>query len=194
MTANVRYILDAKPDSVDYLGRKVDQIGVALANATTDASGAFKVTFMAPKDYGGLHDIFAVVNGSQAGKGGFLLERTVTISPKKGPVGTPITITVNGMGSPTYESVGSVLYDNKYAGAVSANTTRGWTQFTIRASGKPGAHVISYEGSSHTVPYLNMDQSPVPVDGGAQAEVHGDEGRRCPEADASTGRWRCSRR
>jgi hypothetical protein len=27
MTANVRYILDAKPDSVDYLGRKVDKIG-----------------------------------------------------------------------------------------------------------------------------------------------------------------------
>jgi hypothetical protein len=162
MTANVRYVLDAKPDSVDYIGRKVDPIAVALANATTDASGAFKVTFTVPKDYGGLHDIFAVVNGSQVAKGGFLLERTVTISPKKGPVGTPITITVNGMGSPTYESVGSLLYDNKYAGAVSANTTRGWTKFTIRASGKPGAHVISYEGSSHTVPYLNMDQSPVP--------------------------------
>ena len=46
MTANVRYILDAKPDSVDYLGRKVDKIGVALANATTDASGAFKATFI----------------------------------------------------------------------------------------------------------------------------------------------------
>ena len=63
MTANVRWVLDPKPDSVDYLGRKVDKIGVALANATTDASGAFKVTFPAPKDFGGLHDIFAVVNG-----------------------------------------------------------------------------------------------------------------------------------
>jgi hypothetical protein len=162
MTANVRYILDAKPDSVDYLGRKVDRIGVALANATTDSSGAFKVTFTAPKDFGGLHDIFAVVNGTQVGRGGYLLERTVTISPKSGPVGTPITITVNGMGSPTYESVGSILYDNKYAGAVSANTTRGWTQFKIRASGTVGEHWISYEGSSHTVPYLNMEQSPVP--------------------------------
>ena len=100
--------------------------------------------------------------GWSARGGGFLLQRTVTLSPKQGPVGTPITVTVNGMGSPTYESVGSVLYDNHYAGAVSANTTRGWTQFTIRASGKPGVHVISYEGSSHTVPYLNMDQSPVP--------------------------------
>jgi hypothetical protein len=165
MTANVRYILDSKPDSVDYLGRKVDRIAVALANAKTDASGAFKASFTVPKDFGGLHDIFAVVDGKQVAKGGFLLERQVRISPTKGPVGTPITITVIGMGSPTYESVGSVLYDNKYAGAVSANTTRGWTTFKIRASGKPGAHMISYEGSSHTVPYLNMEQSPVPWTG-----------------------------
>ena len=43
------------------------------------------------------------------------------------------------MGSPTYESVGSVLYDNSTRAPISANTTRGWTQFTIRASGKPGA-------------------------------------------------------
>jgi hypothetical protein len=164
-TANVRYVLDPKPDSLDYIGRKVDKIGVALANATTDASGAFKVTFKVPKDYGGLHDIFAVVNGKQVAKGGFLLERVVKISPTKGPVGTPITVTVMGMGHPTYESVGSVLYDNRYAGAVSANTTRGWTSFKIRASGKPGVHVISYEGSSHTVPYLNMEQSPVPWTG-----------------------------
>ena len=164
-TANVRFVLDPRPDSLDYIGRKVDKIGVALANATTDASGAFKVTFVAPRDYGGLHDIFAVINGKQVAKGGYLLERTVKLSPAKGPVGTPITVTVNGMGSPTYESVASILYDNKYAGAVSANTTRGWTTFKIRASGKPGVHYISYEGSSHTVPYLNMEQSPVPWTG-----------------------------
>jgi hypothetical protein len=162
MTANVRYILDAKPDSVDYIGRKVDRIAVALANTRTDASGGFSVKFKAPKDFGGLHDIFAVVDGVQVAKGGFLLERTVKISPTKGAIGTPITVTVVGMGSPTYESVGSVLYDNRYAGAVSANTTRGVAVFKLRASGGIGTHWIEYAGSSHTVPYLNMEQSPVP--------------------------------
>jgi len=162
MTANVRYILDPKPDSVDYIGRKVDKIGVVLATGKTSASGAYSTSLKVPKDFGGLHDIFAVVDGVQVAKGGFLLERTVTISPKKGPVGTPITVSVVGMGSPTYESVGAVLYDNHYAGAVSANTTRGVTTFKIRASGKVGDHWIEYAGSSHTVPYLNMEQSPVP--------------------------------
>lgn len=162
MTAHVRYVLDVKPDSVDYLGRKVDKIGVLLGTGRTNASGAFSLTLKAPRDFGGIHDVYAVVDGIQVAKGGFLLERTVTISPKRGPVGTPITIRVVGMGSPTYESVGAVLYDNRYVGAVSANTTRGVTTFRIRASGKPGVHWIEYAGSSHTVPYLNMEQSPVP--------------------------------
>lgn len=162
MTANVRYVLDPKPDSLDYVGRKVDKIAVALANAKTDASGAFKISFKVPKDFGGLHDIFAVVNGVQVGKGGFLLERTVRISPTKGPIGTPITVTVAGMGHPTYESVGGVLYDNRFTGSVSANTTRGLAVFKLRASGGVGPHWIEFGGSSHTVPYLNMQQSPVP--------------------------------
>ena len=102
MTANIRYVLDPKPDSVDYIGRKVDKIAVALAKTTTNAAGGFSVGVKAPVDFGGLHDLYAVVDGLQVAKGGFLLERKVTISPKRGPVGTPITVKVVGMGSPTY--------------------------------------------------------------------------------------------
>jgi hypothetical protein len=45
-------------------------------------------------------------------------------------------VKVVGMGSPTYESVGSVLYDNKYTGAASANMTRGVLSFKLRAAGE----------------------------------------------------------
>ena len=39
MTSNIRWMLDPKPDSVDYLGRKVDKIGVvARRRRQTDAS------------------------------------------------------------------------------------------------------------------------------------------------------------
>ena len=162
MTASIRYVLDAKPDSVDYIGRKVDKVATALATARTDASGALKTTVAAPVDFGGLHDIFVVADGLQVAKGGFLLQRQVSISPKSGPLGTVITVKVVGMGSPTYESVGSVLWDNRYLGAASANTTRGVVTFRIRAAGDPGSHWLEYAGSSHTVPYLNMKQSPVP--------------------------------
>jgi hypothetical protein len=162
MTANVRYVLDPKPDSVDYIGRKVDKLGVVLATAKTDAAGKLNLTVKAPVDFGGLHDVYAVIDGVQVAKGGFLLTRTVRISPSKGPVGTTITVRVVGMGSPTYESVGAVLWDNHYAGAVSANMARGVSVFKLRAAGGVGTHWIEYAGSSHTVPYLNMEQSPVP--------------------------------
>src|SRR3990170_768864 len=147
MTASVSYVLDPKPDSIDYIGRKVDKFGVVLAKTTTDASGAFNLNLKVPTDFGGLHDIYAVIDGVQVAKGGFLLERTMKISPTRGPVGTPIKVTVVGMGSPTYESVGGVLYDNRYAGAVSANMTRGVAVFKIRAAGAVGDHWIEVGGA-----------------------------------------------
>jgi hypothetical protein len=162
MTSNIRWMLDPKPDSIDYLGRKVEKIAVSLGKAQTNASGAFTMTAKTPVDFGGLHDVYAVVNGTQVAKGGLLIERTVTMSPKKGPVGTPITIKVVGLAAPTYESLGAVLYDNKFTGTVSGNMTRGRTVFKLRAAGDPGAHWIDFGDSSHNVPYLNLEQSPIP--------------------------------
>ena len=43
-TANVDWMLDPRPDSVDYLGRKTTKFAVQLTTAHTDAAGAFSVT------------------------------------------------------------------------------------------------------------------------------------------------------
>ena len=162
MTSNIRWMLDTKPDSVDYLGRKVEKIAVSLGTSKTDASGNFSMKITTPVDFGGLHDVYAVVNGLQVAKGGLLIKRIVTMSPRKGPVGTPITIKVVGLAAPTYESLGAVLYDNKFTGTVSGNMTRGETVFKLRAAGESGAHWIDFGDSSHNVPYLNLEQSPIP--------------------------------
>ena len=45
-----------------------------------------------------------------------------------------ITVTYKGLGSSLYEGGGSLLYDNKYVGAVMANWTRGVAKIHIRAS------------------------------------------------------------
>lgn len=87
-TANVTWVVDARPDSVDYLGRKADKIAVVVAQTKTDANGAFSLKLKAPKDFGGIHDMYAVADGQQIAKGGFLLARTATMTPKKGPIGT----------------------------------------------------------------------------------------------------------
>src|SRR5262249_31717737 len=139
-TATVDWVLDPRPDSVDYLGRKANKLTVQLATAHTDAKGAFSVQLKVPQDWGGLHDIYAVVDGVQVAKGGFLIARSASISPKKGPIGTPITITYSGLGSSLYEGGASLLYDNKYAGAMMANWTRGVAKVKIRATGPVGKH------------------------------------------------------
>ena len=160
-TANVDWLLDARPDSVDYLGRKATNYNVQLAIAHTDASGAFNLTVKAPQDWGGLHDIYAVVDGVQVAKGGFLVARHATISPTRGPIGTPITITYSGLGSKLYEGSASMTYDNKFVGQVTANWTRGTAVAHIRASGPAGRHVIVLTDSV-TFSYMNIPQSPNP--------------------------------
>ncbi len=129
---------------------------------TTDAKGAFSVTTKAPQDFGGIHDVYAVVDGKQVAKGGFLVSRVVTMTPTKGPLGTPITITVSGLGSSQYESEAAVLYDNHYTGLISGNTTRGTATVQIRAAGAVGRHTIEVYDASHILPYLNIEQSPLP--------------------------------
>ena len=160
-TAKVTWVVDARPDSVDYLGRKADKIAVVLAAAKTDAKGAFSVTLKAPKDFGGIHDIYAVVDGLQVAKGGFLIARSATMTPKRGPIGTMVTLTYTGLGSSLYEGGASLLYDNHYAGAVTANWTRGVATIRFRAAGPVGRHVVRI-ADAIAIEYLNIPQSPIP--------------------------------
>lgn len=161
-TANISYVLDARPDTVDFLGRKVDHFNVVLAKTTTNAAGAFSIDLTAPRDYGGIHDIFAVVDGKQVAKGGFLIHWAVTMSPTSGPIGTPITFTITGLGSNQYESAAAILWDDHYTGVLAGNTTRGMASVTIRAAGPVGRHIVEMYDASHILPYLNIEQSPLP--------------------------------
>ncbi len=183
-TANVDWVLDARADSVDYLGRKATKLTVQLATARTSASGAFSVKLRAPEDFGGLHEIYAVVDGLQVAKGGFLIARSASISPKKGPIGTMITVTYKGLGSSLYEGGGSLLYDNKYVGAVMANWTRGVAKVRIRASGPVGEHTIDI-ADAISFKYLNIEQSPIPWGTGFTFgfTVTKDNGRPTPRID-----------
>ena len=164
-TANVSWNVDAEPNTVNYLGRAQSNFNVVLANVTTDASGAFSVKTTVPVDFGGTHDIYAVVNGVEVLHGGFEVFRTLSVSPKSGPIGTPITITYTGIGASLYTGGASVLWDNKFTGEMMANWTRGTATTTIRAAGPLGRHLIQV-GDGIGVLYMNIIQSPVPYANG----------------------------
>src|SRR5512133_289425 len=160
-TANVTWVVDPRPDSVDYLGRKSDKVAVVIATTKTDASGSFSVKLKAPRDFGGIHDMYAVIDGVQVAKGGFLIARWAKMTPKRGPIGTMITLTYGGLGSSLYEGGAAAYYDNKYIGAIMANWTRGVATVKFRAAGPVGVHTIVV-ADAISVNYLNIPQSPIP--------------------------------
>ncbi|MGO9196425.1 MAG: hypothetical protein ACLQK4_04775 [Acidimicrobiales bacterium] len=165
-TANATWQVQTAPDTVNYLGRADTLFAVVIANTTTNASGAFSVSLKVPQDWGGLHDIYAVINGVEDAHGGFITLRTVTVTPRSGPIGTPITITYSGLGATLYTGGASLLWDNHYVGEMMANWTRGVAQVTIRAAGPVGVHTIQI-GNAISYMYLNVPQSPIPYTNGA---------------------------
>ena len=165
-TADATWQVQAEPNTVNYLGRADTLFSVVLDTTTTNANGAFKVALKVPQDWGGLHDIYALVNGVEESHGGFITLRTVTVTPRSGPVGTPITITYSGLGDSLYTGGASLLWDNHYVGEMMANWTRGVATATIRATGPVGPHTIQI-GNAISYLYLNVPQSPIPYTNGA---------------------------
>jgi hypothetical protein len=177
-TNTAAWSVDAEPYTVNYLGSVYSPISatsllnntnsmyVNLASVTTDANGAFTLKTTAPTDFGGGHDIWAVAGGVGVANGSFDQLRTITISPKSGPVGTPITVTYTSMDANAYGGGGSILWDNHYAGEIMGNWTRGTASVTIRAAGAVGTHDIEV-GDAISFQYLNPIQSPITDDNGA---------------------------
>ncbi|MBI2357363.1 MAG: hypothetical protein HYV04_00330 [Deltaproteobacteria bacterium] len=161
-TVDSTYLTKTFADNVEYHERKYAEKRVRLGSAVGDARGRVTAVLVAPEDYGEVHDLYAVVEGQEVARGGFRILRSATITPTDGPVGTPITITVKGLGWRGFEQFMAVRYDNKYTGEISAVTTRGTAVFQIRAAGPPGTRIIQLNNSTAYVPgaYLNTQQSP----------------------------------
>jgi hypothetical protein len=164
-TSKATWVADVEPNTVNYLGDNYSKFAVNLATVQTDSNGSFTLATVAPRDFGGTHDIYAVQNAGTASAaavahGGFELTRLVTISPTHGPVGTPITITYTSLGASLYAGGAAVLYDNHYVGALEGHWTRGTASTVIRASGGLGAHLIMV-GDAISNLYMNIVQSPL---------------------------------
>lgn len=158
-TANATWNVGVDPTTVNYLGRSSTPLNVVLAKTTTSKTGSFNVKLRVPDDWGGVHDIYAVVKKQQLAHGGFLVGRKFTISPKRGPIGTPITITYRGFAPTVFEGGAALLYDNHTVGELMANWTRGTARVVIRAAGPVGRHLIEI-GDAVSFLYLNLQQAP----------------------------------
>ena len=170
-TSKATWVADVEPTTANYMGDSYSKLSVILATVTTDASGNFSFATTVPTDFGGTHDIYAVASGVAVGHAGFTILRTMTVTPKSGPIGTPITITYTGLGASLYPGGAALLWDNHNTGEMMGHWTRGTSSVTIRAAGPVGNHVITV-ADAIGVQYLNIMQSPLPFADGFTAIFH----------------------
>jgi len=151
-----------KVADAEYHGRDFSPVAYEIARAKTDAAGRLTVNFIAPDDYGFMHDIVLQQGSRLFTKVAFNLDMTVEISPKSGPPGTPIKVDVKGIGYRSLYTSWDVVYDNYFTGWISSVTTKGSASFTIPATGGPGVHIIEVMHGELTFPYRNPEQNPAP--------------------------------
>jgi hypothetical protein len=151
-----------KVADAEYRGREYRAVAYEIAKAKTDQAGRLSAKFLVPEDFGFMHDIVLQQGGRLFTQTGFSIDMTVEISPKSGPVGTPITVEVKGVGWRSLVNSWDLLYDNNFTGWISSVTTHGAARFTIPATGGPGVHILEVLHGELTFPYRNMQQSPEP--------------------------------
>ncbi len=150
------------PDRSKFLGRQFTPTRSTLETVTTDAAGGFLTTFSVPQGFGYGHDVEVVDKQDVIrNKSLFDVDMVTTITPSSGPVGTPITVEVKGIGYQSYQNSFQLDYDNAYTGWVSSVTTDGYAKLVIPATGAPGTHYITLGHSEFGAPYLNPQQQPV---------------------------------
>lgn len=148
-------------DYYHFKGKKYDRARVTLGTFPIDAAGQLEARFRIPEDYGGVHDVIALVDGTPVAQNGIEVTQSFEMSPASGPIGTPIELKVKGLGWRTMESTWVVNWDNNLVGFVSAASSKGTAVARFRAAGGPGDHVIKLLTGWQGQGYLNYEQSPV---------------------------------
>jgi hypothetical protein len=158
----VTYNGEWKVANAEYHGREFNEAAYEIARVKADQSGRVSAKFITPDDYGFLHDIVLQQGDRLFTQVGYSLDMTVEISPKSGPVGTPIHVEVKGIGFRSLYNSWDFVYDNAFTGWMSSVTTHGAASFTIPATGGSGVHILEVMHGELTFPYRNPEQNPAP--------------------------------
>jgi hypothetical protein len=114
-----------------------------LSKMRTDERGAFEVRLVPESVQGGAHRIEAWQHERLLAQTYIGISRwPYPLRPKAGPVGTPITVEVDGVGWTEHENEVAFTYDNSYVGYACGADLMGKILPKIYATGRPGWHFI----------------------------------------------------
>lgn len=140
----------------EYHGREFIPAAYRIATVTSDKAGRISARFVAPEDFGYMHDIVVQQGSRLLTQTAFNLDMAAKIvGASAGPIGTPIEIEVQGIGWRELEGSWVLLYDNKYTGFMSAVTTSGTARFNVPATGHVGLHILEILHTDFGSPYRN---------------------------------------
>lgn len=143
-----------------FRGKKFDATRTSLGKFAVSADGRLDARFTIPEDYGGMHEVMALIDGQVVAQKGLEVTQSFEMSPSSGPIGTPIEIKVRGLGFRVMDSTWVVNWDNGLVGFVSAVSSKGSAVARFRAAGPAGAHVVHVLSGFQGQGYLNHEQAP----------------------------------
>ena len=131
-----------------FVGSRVSGNGFApqensLGDITVPADGQLNQSVSIPDDLGVLHGLVLRDGDRTLAQGHFAVETSVvSITPTSGPVGTPVTIHLKGVGWTEYDNIYVATYDNAYMGYACGFNSHGDVIINFVAAGQPGVHLI----------------------------------------------------
>jgi hypothetical protein len=116
-----------------------------VATLTVAADGRLEAPLLIPEDLGGMHTLSIRAGDKTLARTFFAIETSVvSISPTSGPVGTPVTIRLKGVGWTDVDNIYVATYDNAYMGYACGFNSQGDVVINFNAAGAVGTHLIDF--------------------------------------------------
>src|SRR5437773_5644598 len=143
-----------------FRGKKYSETTASLGKFPVDSKGRLDARFAIPEDYGGVHDVIAMIDDKAVAQNGIEVTQSFEMTPLAGPIGTPIELRVKGLGWRTMENTWVVNWDNRAVGFITAVGTKGSAVARFRAVGPVGDHPVKIYTGWQGQSYLNFQQAP----------------------------------